>query len=102
VVDSTWRLVQHSHHGQRWLVQGKPGAAEGGGDTVEDKYLGAALAHFLHDAGAIEDRQGERAVRKRNEVETSRMLRRQFSQTPMVEVAAGQSARVAERNQQSG
>ena len=62
VVDSAWRLVQHADHRQWRLAKRKPGAAEGGGDAVQDKYFGTAAAHVLHHGGTVEDRQREGAV----------------------------------------
>ena len=96
VVDSTWRLVQHSHQRQWRCMEEHRWPQKRGRDTVEHHQLGACLAHAFKDGGRIDHCQRKGPIGEGNEVHTRHVLRCELGQTPVKQIATRQSTRIAE------
>jgi hypothetical protein len=99
VVDATGRLVQHPDHGQPRLADAQPRAQERGSDAVQNRHIRLTVDQASKYGAAVNDAQRKRSVGHRHELQTRTMARRKPGQPPVVEVAAGETGRVAERHQ---
>ena len=80
-------------------TQPEPGAKEGSGDAIEDQDISTKGAGPATDSRSVERGQRKRSLRERDELEPAVVAWCQLDQALMVQIAARQSARVAERDQ---
>lgn len=97
MVDTARRLMQHADERRGGRPDGEPGSEERGGDAVEDQDVGTKGMALAEYARSLKRRERERAIRERDELDPATMSGGQLDEPLMVQVAAGQSTRVAKR-----
>src|SRR5215218_4044686 len=97
MVNTARWLMEHSDEWSRRRPNREPGAEEGSGDAVQNEHVGTESAAPSEHRRSRQRSEGEGAVRERDERDPTAMLRGQLDQSLMVQVATGQSTRVAER-----
>ena len=97
VIDTTRRLMEHPNQGKRRLSECQPGPHEGSGDAIENQDVGAQRSSLPEHGRRVQPGQWKGAVREGYELDATMMTWGKLSESLMIQVAARQSARVAER-----
>lgn len=99
MVDPAGRLVEHPDQGRERRSREHHWREERRGDTIEHQRPRAQALGAPEDGPCVERRQGKGAVWERDEVDPGVVRRGQLGQPLMVQVTAGQGARIAEREE---
>lgn len=92
VVNAAWWLMEHARHWQARLVEGH----ERRGDAVEHHHIWPNPLDRPEHTCSINDRQRKWPLGEGHKLQPRGMRRRQFRQPSVEEVAAGQSAGIAQ------